>query len=72
MWLKASTIGGALQEPKTISEQALVALERSLSPKHPAVATTLEKYASLLRSVGRVEEAEPMEARARAIRTESA
>ena len=37
-------------------------------PEHPDVATTLENYAALLRQTARADEAERMEARAKAIR----
>jgi len=42
--------------------------EKALGSEHPNVATVLENYAILLGSMGRAEEAEPLKARARAIR----
>jgi hypothetical protein len=43
----------------------------ALGPEHPDVATTLENYAALLRQTARADEAERMEARAKAIRAAS-
>ncbi len=42
--------------------------ERALGPDHPDIATTLEKYALLLRATGNEADAGPLEARARIIR----
>jgi Tetratricopeptide repeat len=41
--------------------------EKAFGPEHPDVATSLENYASLLRAVGRRDEAAPLETRAGAI-----
>ncbi len=45
--------------------------EKTLGPEHPGVATSLENYAALLRQTARADEAERMEARAKAIRAKS-
>ena len=42
--------------------------ERALGPQHPLLATCLQNYALLLRSIGREEEAVRLESRAEAIR----
>jgi tetratricopeptide (TPR) repeat protein len=52
--------------------RALAILEKALGLEHPNLATSLENYASLLRTVGRPEEATPLEVRAKAIRAKSA
>ena len=41
---------------------------KTLDPEHPDLATSLENYAALLRQTARADEAERMEARAKAIR----
>ena len=46
--------------------------ERALGPEHPDVAASLENYVLLLRTVGRLEEAASLEARARVIWTKHA
>ena len=48
--------------------RALAVREKHLGPDHPDVAKNLEDYASALRKVGRVAEAEGLERRAGAIR----
>ena len=48
--------------------RSLAIAEKALGPEHPDVATSLENYAALLRQTGRADEAETMEARAKAIR----
>jgi tetratricopeptide (TPR) repeat protein len=53
-------------------ERALAIWEKALGPVHPKVAAALGNYASLLRSLGRSDEATPLEARAREIRAKSA
>jgi hypothetical protein len=52
-------------------ERALGILETTLGPEHPDVASCLENYASLLRNMGRSQEAEPLESHARAIRAKT-
>ena len=46
--------------------------EKALGPEHPDVARCLENYAALLRTMGRSQEAAPLEGRALAIRAKSA
>ena len=53
-------------------KRALAIREWALGPEHPAVATSLENYATLLRNTGRAAEAAEMEARAKAIRSKHA
>lgn len=43
-----------------------------LPPDHPDLAVSLENYAAMLRETGRPDEAEELEARARAIRAKHA
>jgi len=43
-------------------------VEHALGPEHPHVAASLENYVALLRETARADEAERMEARAKAIR----
>ncbi len=45
--------------------------EKALEPDHPDVVTSLENYAALLRQTARADEAERMEAHAKAIRAKS-
>src|SRR6266481_115913 len=68
--------GDALQQPKQtkaepLYHRALAIWEKALGPEHPDVASCLGNYAGMLRNMGRSEEAEPLEARARAIRAKS-
>ena len=49
-------------------KRLLTGREEFLEPNHPRVAATLEKYAALLREMGREAEAETLAGRARAIR----
>ena len=49
-------------------ERSLAIKEKALGPDHPAVAASLQNYAALLRETGRTEEADEMDARAKAIR----
>ena len=46
--------------------------EEALGPEHAHVAAILESYAALLRQTARADEAEKMEARAKAIRAKHA
>ena len=56
--------------PRGLSEQCGVVL-KALGPEHPLVVQSLENYAALLRQTARADEAERMEARAKAIRAKS-
>jgi hypothetical protein len=59
-------------EAEPLFKRALAILEKALGPEHPNVATVLENRASLLRNMGRPEEAPALEARAMAIRAKNA
>jgi non-specific serine/threonine protein kinase/serine/threonine-protein kinase len=52
----------------SLFRRTVEAREKVLRPGHPDLATTLEEYALFLRDIGRVQEAVPIEARAKAIR----
>ncbi len=52
--------------------RSLAIWEKALGPEHPAVATSLENYAALLRKIGRADEATETEARAKVIRAKHA
>ena len=52
--------------------RALSIWEKSLGPRHPTLAQGLENYAALLREIAQIEDAEQMEARAKAIRAKLA
>ena len=52
----------------SFSRRALTIQEDLVGPDHPDVDETLEAYAALLRQMGRADEAEPMESRAKSIR----
>jgi tetratricopeptide (TPR) repeat protein len=57
------------EEAEPLFQRALVISEQALGPEHPeTAATTLETYASLLRTMHRTSEAMLLEQRARAIR----
>ena len=58
-------------EAESLYERALAIREKTLGPEHPELATSLENYAALLRETARAEEAEMLEARAKAIRAKS-
>ena len=58
-------------EAEPLYQRSLAILERALGPEHPHVAQSLENYAALLRQTARADEAERMEARAKAIRAKS-
>ena len=58
---------GRHAEAEASYQEAIAVFDR-FAPNHALLATTLTSYASLLRRVGRQAEAEPLEARARAIR----
>jgi tetratricopeptide repeat protein len=61
-----------LTEAERLYQRVVAILEKALGREHPDVATALSNYASLLRAMGRSQEAEPLEARAKAIRARSA
>jgi hypothetical protein len=63
---------GKYAEAEPLCKRGLAILEKALGPEHPAVAKSLENYAALLRKTHREAEAEPMEARAKAIRAKKA
>ncbi len=63
---------GRYAEAEPHYRRALAIVEKALGPEHPAVATSLENYAGLLRKTGRTEEAAGMEDRAQAIRARHA
>ena len=56
------------QQKQIRYQRALAIREGTLGPEHPELATSLENYAALLRLTARADEAEGMEARAKAIR----
>ena len=62
---------GRCAEAAPPHQRALTIREKALGPEHPDVATILENYSALLRETGRANEAERMEARAKAIRAKS-
>ncbi len=62
---------GRYAEAEPLYQRALATVEKALGPEHPHVATSLENYAALLRQTARADEAERMEARAKAIRAKS-
>jgi hypothetical protein len=57
---------------KRLPGRALTIRERTLDPEHLDVATSLENRAVCLRAMDRHREADPLEARAMAIRAKSA
>ncbi len=59
---------GRNSEAEPLYARALTIREKTLGPEHPDLATSLENYAALLRETERADEAERMEARAKAIR----
>lgn len=59
---------GRNSEAESLYERLLAIWETVLGPRHPHVAESLEKYASLLRESRRDTEAAKLEARAKAIR----
>ncbi len=58
-------------EAEPLYKRSLAIREKALGPEHPDVAQSLENYAALLRQTARADEAERMEARAKAIRAKS-
>jgi tetratricopeptide (TPR) repeat protein len=63
---------GQYAQAQPLYTRALAIREKALGPDHPAVATSLENYAALLRAIQRDTEAEKLEARAQAIRAKHA
>ncbi len=62
---------GHYAQAEPLYQRALAIVEKALGPEHPDVAQSLENYAALLRQTARADEAERMEARAKAIRAKS-
>ncbi len=62
---------GKYTEAEPLYERSLAIREKALGPEHPDVAASLENYAALLRRTARADEAERMEAPAKAIRAKS-
>jgi hypothetical protein len=58
---------GRYAQAEPLFRRSLAIREKALGPEHPEVATNLENYAALLRQTARANEAERMEARAKAI-----
>ncbi len=52
-------------------DRSLVIRKKTLGPRHPLVAQSLENYTALVRETGRSAKATEMEARAKAIRAKS-
>jgi hypothetical protein len=67
-----TTVGGRHGEAEPLYQRALAIREKALGLEHPNVATCLENYALCLQAMERSQEAEPLEARARAIRAKNA
>jgi len=59
---------GHYEEAEWYYKQVLTARDEFLEPNHPRMAATLERYAALLREMGRGAEAESFAGRAKAIR----
>lgn len=58
-------------EAERLYARALAIREEALGSEHPELATSLENYAVLLRQTARADDADRMEARAKAIRAKS-
>ncbi len=58
-------------EAEPLYKRSLAIREKALGPEHPHVAQSLESFAALFRQTARADEAERMEARAKAIRAKS-
>ena len=56
-------------KPSLFNKQALAIMEKALGPNHPNVATVCENMADLYSQIGKEDEAEKLEARARKIRS---
>ena len=59
-------------EAEPLFKRALAIYEKALGPDHPIVAMSLENFADLLRRTGRDDEADELEASAKAIRAKDA
>ena len=59
---------GKYAEAEPLYRRSLAIWEKSLGSEHSHVATSLENYAALLRQTARADQAEKLEARAKAIR----
>ncbi len=64
----AGVAQGHYAEAEPLYKRSLAISEKALGPEHPDVAQSLENYAARLRQTARADEAERMEARAKAIR----
>ena len=62
---------GHYAKAEPLYQRSLAIWEKALGPEHPHVAASLENCAALLRQTARADEAERMEARAKAIRAKS-
>ncbi len=62
---------GRYAEAEPLYKRSLAIREKALGLDHPDVALSFENYAALLRQTARADEAERMEARAKAIRAKS-
>ncbi len=62
---------GKYAEAEPLYQRSLAIREKALGPEHPDVATSLENYAAILRQTARADQAERMEARAKAMRAKS-
>ena len=71
-WQDSTATRGSTRRRSRYSSGPWRSVEKALGPEHPNVATCLENYAALLKKMGRGAEAEPLEARARAIRAKHA
>jgi tetratricopeptide (TPR) repeat protein len=60
---------GKFAEAEPLYKQALAIVEKVLGPNHPNVATVCENMAYLYSQIGKEDEAEKLEARARKIRS---
>ena len=63
---------GKYAEAEPLYKRSLAIMEKALGPEHPHLATSLEKYAALLRKNERSGEATLMELRAKTIRAKHA
>jgi tetratricopeptide (TPR) repeat protein len=60
---------GKFAEAEPLYKQALAIVEKALGPNHPNVATVCENMVDLYSQIGKEDEAEKLEARARKIRS---
>jgi len=59
---------GRYAEAEPLYERSLLIAENALGPEHPYVAVVCENMAKLCKQIGKEDEAERLEARARSIR----